>query len=73
MKKMILFLAFFCQVILTAYSQNPTDSLIRLRNQDKGDRYIGFNLGGTTGIGFSNIYWPKKHGFQVTLLPIADS
>jgi hypothetical protein len=34
--------------------------------------YFGVNIGGTTGIGLSYIYFKNNNGFQITFLPLID-
>jgi hypothetical protein len=38
----------------------------------EGNNCVGVNIGTTSGVGLSYIYWPGKSGFQLTFLPLLD-
>ena len=59
MKKVIIFIAMFFPLILSARQDSVTFK-----------HRAGINAGFTTGLGFAYGYWPGKLGVQISFLPI---
>lgn len=70
MKKAAIVILIFL-VSLSSFSQNESDSIPE-KQFEKNKNYLGFNLGSTTGIGFSYIRYFGKFGTQFTLLPVVS-
>lgn len=61
----ILLTSIFLLVSVVAFAQgSDEDSKIEILNNE-----FGFNVGATTGVGFSYRHWGDRFGFQVTALP----
>lgn len=73
MKKLILSsiaLLFLATVSISAKGQSINHNEA-YRMFDK--HHLGINAGFFTGVGFSYRYWPEKHGFQITTIPLYNS
>jgi hypothetical protein len=60
-------------LLFTLYVKSQDSDISKPIISEHSDKYfIGANVGFTTGIGFSYIYWPNKNGIQLTLLPLLN-
>jgi hypothetical protein len=59
-------------MFISTYGQEVDSSNTSIQSEKKYKNYIGISAGFTTGLGVSYRYWPKKSGFQITLLPLYD-
>lgn len=64
MKRIILTSIFLLASVVAFAQENDEDSKIEILNNE-----FGFNIGATTGIGFSYRHWGDRFGLQITALP----